>query len=133
MSNLILDTHHYEVFDSSALQMSTQDHISTACQFGDQMASTNKLTIAGEMCGAMTDCAKWLNGRGIGARYDGTYDSSYIGSCAGYATGSVDALSSGAKQNIGSFIQAQIVAFEKAGGWIFWTWKTGSSISEVQQ
>ena len=49
MSNLILDTHHYEVFDSSTLEMSTQDHISTACQFGDQMASTNKLTIAGEV------------------------------------------------------------------------------------
>jgi aryl-phospho-beta-D-glucosidase BglC (GH1 family) len=54
----------------------------------------------------------------------GTYDGSYIGSCDGYASGTVTALSSEAKQNIGSFIEAQIVAFEKAGGWIFWTWKT---------
>lgn len=125
MWNLMLDTHHYEVFDSSSLEMSAQDHISTACQFGDQMASTGKWTIAGEWCGAMTDCAKWLNGRGIGARYDGSYEGSYyIGSCDGYATGTVDGLSSEAKQNIGSFIQAQMVAFEKATGWIFWTWRT---------
>ena len=82
----MLDTHHYEVFNSSALEMSVQDHISTACQFGDQMTSSGHSTIAGEYCGAMTDCAKWLNGRNVGARYDGSYEGSYyIGSCDGYA------------------------------------------------
>jgi glucan 1,3-beta-glucosidase len=125
MWNLLLDTHHYEVFDSSSLEMSTQDHISTACQFGGQMTSSGHPTVAGEFCGAMTDCAKWLNGRNVGARYDGSYEGSYyIGSCDGYATGSVDGLSSEAKQNIGSFIQAQMSAFETANGWFFWTWKT---------
>ena len=105
--------------------MSVQDHISTACDFGSQMASNDKWTIAGEWTGAMTDCAKWLNGRNVGARYDGSYEGTYyIGSCDGYASGSVDALSQEAKQNIGSFIQAQMVAFEKADGWFFWTWKT---------
>ena len=125
MWNLMVDTHHYEVFNSTELEMSTQDHINTACQFGDQMASNNKWTIAGEFTGAMTDCAQWLNGRGVGARYDGTYEGSYfIGSCDGYASGTVEGLSQESKQNIESFIQAQMVAFEKADGWIFWTWKT---------
>lgn len=64
---LMLDTHHYEVFDTGSLQMSVSSHVSTACGFGGQMASNNKWTIAGEWTGAMTDCAKWLNGRGVGA------------------------------------------------------------------
>ena len=113
------------MFDSSALQMSVSDHVSTACSFGSQMASNNKWTIAGEWTGAMTDCAKWLNGRNIGARYDGTMvDSEYIGSCNGYSSGTVNGLSKTAKGNIGRFIQAQMSAFEEADGWIFWTWKT---------
>jgi glucan 1,3-beta-glucosidase len=58
MWNLLLDTHHYEVFDSSALQMSPDEHVSTACGFGQQMSSNNKWTIAGEWSGALTDCAK---------------------------------------------------------------------------
>lgn len=77
----------------------------------------------------MTDCAKWLNGRGVGARYDGTYEkdgegSYYIGSCDGKSTGSVEALSRTEKDNIKTFIGAQMAAYEKATGWIFWTWKT---------
>lgn len=128
LTDVMVDTHHYEVFDSGDLGMSTSDHVSTACSFGSEMASLNKWCVAGEWTGAMTDCAKWLNGRGIGARYDGTYEgSSYIGSCDGLATGTVAGLSSEMKQNIGSFIQAQMVAFEQAAGWIFWTWHTESA------
>jgi glucan 1,3-beta-glucosidase len=58
MWNLLLDTHHYEVFDSGALAMSPDEHVGTACGFGGQMASNNKWTIAGEWSGALTDCAK---------------------------------------------------------------------------
>lgn len=128
MANLLLDTHHYEVFDSGALQMGIQQHLDSACGFGNQMASNNKWTISGEWSGAMTDCAKWLNGRGIGARYDGTFNkdgqgSSYIGSCDGKFQGTVAGLSEADHNNIASFIRAQIAAFEKADGWIFWTWK----------
>lgn len=46
--DLTLDTHHYEVFDSSALEMSAEDHVSTACQFGDQMSANSMSTLAGE-------------------------------------------------------------------------------------
>ncbi|KAK5017056.1 hypothetical protein LTR39_001756 [Cryomyces antarcticus] len=125
MWSLLLDTHHYEIFDSGSLQMSPAQHVSTACGFGSQMASNNKWTISGEWTGAQTDCAKWLNGRGKGARYDGTFPgSSYIGSCGGKYTGTVAGLSSDDKRNIQHFIEAQLDAFEKAQGWIFWTWKT---------
>ncbi|KAK3620189.1 hypothetical protein LTR56_023535 [Elasticomyces elasticus] len=129
MWNLLLDTHHYQVFDSGTLQMGISDHVSTACSFGNGMASNNKWTIAGEWSGAQTDCAQWLNGRGVGARYDGTYNvngagSSYIGSCDGKYSGTVSGLSSADSNNIKTFINAQISAFEKADGWIFWTWHT---------
>lgn len=129
---LMLDTHHYEIFDNSALQMGVQQHVSSACSFGASMATNNKWTIAGEWTGAQTDCAKWLNGRGVGARYDGTYNnngqgSSYIGSCDGKYTGTVAGLGLADHNNIQSFIQAQMTAFEKAAGWIFWTWHTESA------
>ncbi|KAF2465307.1 glycoside hydrolase [Lindgomyces ingoldianus] len=125
MWNLILDTHHYEIFDTGAVAMSPNDHIKTACSFGNDMASTGKWTIAGEWTGGITDCAKWLNGKNKGARYDGTFEgSSKVGDCTGKSTGTAAALSGDDKYNIGRFIEAQLDAFEKATGWIFWTWKT---------
>jgi len=128
MYNLLLDTHHYEIFDNDALSQSPEEHFSTACQFGDQMASTGKWTIAGEFTGAITDCAKWLNGLGKGARYDGSFEgSTYHGSCDGKHTGTVAGLSSADKSNVKRFINAQLDAFEKASGWIWWTWKTESA------
>ncbi|KJX98941.1 glucan 1,3-beta-glucosidase A like protein [Zymoseptoria brevis] len=128
LTNLVLDTHHYEVFSSGELSRSPSEHLDSACAFGGQMASTDKVTIAGEWSGAMTDCAKYLNGRNIGARYDGTFNkdgqgSSYIGNCAGKSVGTVAGLSDADKGNVKSFVSAQISAYEKADGWIFWTWK----------
>lgn len=125
MWNLLLDTHHYEIFDNSQVALSIDDHIATACDFGNQMASTGKWTIAGEWTGGITDCAKWLNGKDKGARYDGTLSgSTKVGDCTGKYSGTVDGLSDADKQNIGRFIEAQLDAYEKTTGWIFWTWKT---------
>ncbi|RYO74941.1 hypothetical protein DL764_010623 [Monosporascus ibericus] len=129
MSSLVLDTHHYQVFESGMLQLDAAGHAAAACGFGDQMAAANKMTISGEWSGAMTDCAKWLNGRGVGARYDGTFNfngqtSQYIGPCDGKYSGTVEQLSEADRANIRRFIHAQMAAYEKADGWIFWTWKT---------
>lgn len=125
MWDLLLDTHHYEIFDNSQVSMSLDDHIKTACDFGNQMASTGKATIAGEWTGGITDCAKWLNGKDKGARYDGSFNgASKVGDCTGKSTGSVAGLSDDDKYNVGRFIEAQLDAYEKASGWIFWTWKT---------
>ena len=85
--------------------------------------------MSGEWSNAITDCAKWLNGRGVGARYDGTFSyngqtSQHIGSCDGKRSGGVARLGAADRANIKRFINAQMTAFEKAEGWIFWTWKT---------
>ncbi|RYP29845.1 hypothetical protein DL767_006526 [Monosporascus sp. MG133] len=129
MSSLVLDTHHYQVFESGMLQLDAAGHAAAACGFGNQMAASNKVTISGEWSGAMTDCAKWLNGRGVGARYDGTFNfngqtSQYVGPCGAKYSGTVGQLSEADRANIQRFIHAQMVAYEKADGWIFWTWKT---------
>jgi len=124
----MLDTHHYEVFDVGQLQMSPAEHVGAACDFGGTMRGSNKWVISGEWTGAQTDCAKWLNGLGRGARYDGTFENDTpIGSCAGKSVGTVAGLSPADKKNIRQFIEAQLDAYESADGWIFWTWKTESA------
>jgi glucan 1,3-beta-glucosidase len=73
----------------------------------------------------MTDCAKYLNGRGVGARYDGTFaGSSRIGSCSG-KTGKASTFSAAFKTELRKSWEAQIQTYEKnANGWVQWTWKT---------
>ena len=78
----------------------------------------------------MRSQAYWLNGRGVGARWDGTYNyagqgSSYMGSCDGpKRSGTAEQIQGADRANLQRFINAQMAAYEKANGWIFWTWKT---------
>ena len=126
--NIILDTHQYQIFSSSQVAMSPSAHVSAACALGSKLANTDKWTIVGEWTGAQTDCAKWLNGLGKGARYDGTFPgSSKVGDCAGKYEGTVQGLSSDDQRNIASFIDAQLDAYERHSGWMFWAWKTESA------
>jgi glucan 1,3-beta-glucosidase len=126
--NIILDTHQYQIFSPEQVAMSPSAHVSAACALGPKLAGTDKWTIVGEWTGAQTDCAKWLNGLGKGARYDGTFPgSSNVGSCNGKYTGTVSALSDTDKNNLASFIDAQLDAYEQRTGWIFWTWVTESA------
>ena len=87
---------------------------------------------------ADTDCAKYLNGVGNGARWNGTYysgpgteipycptkDSSC--SCDG-ANAAVSDFSDDYKTFLLTWAQAQMFAFEKGWGWFYWTWKTESA------
>lgn len=133
---VMMDTHHYEVFDSSLLAMDAKSHANNVCNFVDQhVLHSDKWTIVGEWTGAMTDCAKYLNGKGVGARYDGTYPgSNLIGSCDGKSAGTVAALSQTDRNNLRQFIEAQLDAFEKGAGWLYWTWKTeGAPEWDMQQ
>ena len=126
--NVMLDTHQYQIFSPGQVSQSPSDHVSSACGLGPKLKSVNKWTVVGEWTGAQTDCAKWLNGYGKGARYDGTFkDSYYVGSCDGKYTGSVQNLSGDDKKNLRSYIEAQLDAYEQHTGWFFWTWKTESA------
>lgn len=122
--NVILDTHHYQIFDQGQLSQSPSQHVQAACGVGGQLVGTDKWIVVGEWTGALTDCAKWLNGRDRGARYDGTLDgSSHVGSCDGKYSGSVAKLAPDEQKNIRAFIEAQLDAYEQHTGWFFWTWR----------
>lgn len=118
-----MDTHIYQMFSQDEVSRSYQDHISAACAYGSSLSSFDLWVIVGEWTPAQTDCAKYLNGRGVGARYDGSYPgSSYVGSCNGL-TGSASSFSASYKTFLRQYWEAQVITFEKGAGWIQWTWK----------
>ncbi|EGN93094.1 glycoside hydrolase family 5 protein [Serpula lacrymans var. lacrymans S7.3] len=110
-----MDTHIYQVFSDSDVAMSYQDHINTACATQSSLSSFDLWTIVGEWTPAATDCATYLNGRGIGARYDGSYPgSTYVGRSS---------FSSTYKTFLRQFWEAQVISYEKGAGWLQWLWK----------
>ncbi|TFK56626.1 glycoside hydrolase family 5 protein [Heliocybe sulcata] len=118
-----MDTHIYTIFSDEEEAMTWPEHISTVCGKADDLSSFDLWMITGEWTPADTDCAKYLNGRGVGARYDGSYSGSpYVGSCNG-KTGHASSFSSDFKRFLRQFWEAQVITYEKGAGWIMWTWK----------
>ncbi|TRM66211.1 glycoside hydrolase family 5 protein [Schizophyllum amplum] len=118
-----MDTHIYTIFSDSEAAMSFDEHVSTVCNKASSLANFDLWTIVGEWTPAYTDCARYLNGRGIGARYDGSYSGSpYVGSCSGM-TGTGNSFSDDYKGRLRAFWEAQVITYEKGEGWIMWTWK----------
>lgn len=113
LSSYVLQ-HEYQVFNYDQLELTWPQHIDVsdlsaspiadntpssradtplnATQYSCQLltnlsayADSNLYTIIGEWTTSPTDCAMWLNGRGVGARWDGTWQSGQpvFGSCNG--------------------------------------------------
>jgi len=130
-NHVYIDTHIYQVFDTYRLSMTTAQHIDQTCNTNlPEVAVAPLSTIVGEFCGAMNDCAQWLNGYGSGARYDGTFASApnpAIGSCVGYNdTSNKDVWTPSYKADLRRYVEAQMDAYESgsAMGWFFWNFKT---------
>jgi len=126
-----MDTHIYQMFTYDTVSLSDQDHIRSACGNAGPLTDYNQnqlWTIVGEWTPAMTDCAKYLNGRGVGARYDGSISAGApsFGSCVG-KTGKGSTFSQDYKNFLRQTWEAQVITYEKASGWIQWTWKTESA------
>jgi len=120
---VILDTHLYYIFSVGEIQMSNEKRISVACEKGPGLASFHLWTVVGEWSPSPTDCAKYLNGRGAGSRYDGTFPgSTRVGSCSGL-TGKASTFSASYKTFLRQLWEAQTISYEKGQGWIQWTWK----------
>jgi len=118
-----MDTHIYAMFSQAGVEMSNSQHIQSVCDMQSTLSTFDLWLIVGEWTPAQTDCAKYLNGRGVGARYDGSYPgSTFVGSCTGL-TGSASTFSSSYKTFLRQFWEAQVISYEKAQGWIQWTWK----------
>ena len=106
----------YQIFSNDELARSNDEHIEAcntqlsvpdppltnpqfACTKKTELtgyASSNIWTVVGEWSTAPTDCTKWLNGRGVGARWDNTYTTDgtgeYFNQCGNY-TGSYSGFS----------------------------------------
>ncbi|CCM04461.1 uncharacterized protein FIBRA_06641 [Fibroporia radiculosa] len=123
-----MDTHIYQMFSQSEVAYSDSQHIAAACAYSSTLSGFDLWLIVGEWTPAATDCAPYLNGRGIGSRYDGTYSgSTYVGSCTGL-TGSASTFSDEYKTFLRQYWEAQAITFSSAAqGWLQWTWKTESA------
>ncbi|PPQ67919.1 hypothetical protein CVT25_000331 [Psilocybe cyanescens] len=120
---VILDTHVYQMFSTPENQRSYAEHIQAACAKSSDLTSESLWTVVGEWTPAANDCAKYLNGRGIGSRYDGSYPgSTRVGSCTGLS-GEASTFDSNYKTFLRQYWEAQVISYEKAQGWIQWTWK----------
>lgn len=130
-SGVLVDHHHYAVFDSETLNSTFEDRLDLVCSWGTGAMNETHPNVAGELSGALTDCTQWLNGVGYKARYDGTLvkdgkSSFYIGSCENNED--ISLWSQERKDQTRHFLETQLNAFELTGGWILWTFKTENSI-----
>lgn len=121
---VLIDTHNYQVFDQTMNAWNWGQHIRGICDKADAYRNSPLWTFVGEWSLADTDCAQYLNGRGVGARYDGSYPGSYnIGNCY-YKTGDGSTFSNEYKTFLRQFWDVQTQVYENnAQGWVFWTWK----------
>lgn len=130
--NIMIDHHHYEVFGAGALEMSIKDHLQSIKNYSSGVKKKelkHHPAIVGEWLAALTDCTPWLNGVGIGTRYEGTapYDNDPIGSCDDI--NDFTTWSHGQKKNYRKYIEMQLDQYEsQMNGWIFWCYKTETSI-----
>ncbi|KAA1471083.1 exo-beta-1,3-glucanase [Dentipellis sp. KUC8613] len=125
---IALDYHPYLCFSTQSSQ-SMHQQIKAPCDaWGAQMnASMGSfgLTAAGEFSNAVTDCGLYVNGVGLGTRYEGTYTPGNwpaIGSCQPWTDW--QNWNQAMKNDIKSFALASMDALQN---WFFWTWKIGNS------
>lgn len=93
-------------------------------------------TMVGEFCIATTDCGKYLNGIGLGSRYDGTLNqnenSPTTPVCPNCTCAGVDDWKSWTPQYkdfLLKFMEKQMDSYEASVGWFYWTYKTEDHIN----
>lgn len=126
--NMALMTHRYSIFNNYIYD-SPSDRLQWACNMKSQLATSQQHlpTVVNEWTAVPNDCTKYLNGRGIGSRYDGSYSGfSRQGSCS-KKTGSAKNFSSSYKAQLKAMFDTQRSVYETGDGWIYWTWKTESA------
>lgn len=129
--NIMIDHHHYEVFTAGALKMNITQHLNSIKSYskGVKRELKSHPAVVGEWLAALTDCTPWLNGVGLGSRYEGTapYDNDRIGSCSDI--NDFSKWSKERKKNYRKYIEMQLDQYEsQMNGWIFWCYKTETSI-----
>ncbi|KAI0306488.1 glycoside hydrolase superfamily [Multifurca ochricompacta] len=124
-----LDFHPYLCFGSQTSSPMSSNVNRPCSTWGSTMndsMSAFGLTVAGEFSNAINDCGLYVNGVGLGARYDGTYQNEgpwpTIGDCGPWT--SYSSWSQDLKDSTKQFALASMDALQN---WFFWTWKIGNS------
>lgn len=115
-TNVLLDHHIYSIFNDN-IYLSHKDRLQYYCNQRSDISSANQYhyLVTGEWTTTPTDCAKYVNGRGIGARYDGSYPGfKSQGSCSS-KTGSGANFSSTFKSQLKDLFDTQRNVYEKSG------------------
>ncbi|CAI4058694.1 glucan exo-1,3-beta-glucosidase SKDI_04G4750 [Saccharomyces kudriavzevii IFO 1802] len=135
--DILVDHHHYEVFTDAQLAETQFSRIENIINYGNSIYKELSYhpAVIGEWSGAITDCATWLNGVGVGARYDGSYYNTTlfttgdkpIGKCT--SQNPLSYWTQDYRNRVRQFIEAQLATYSaKTTGWIFWNWKTEDAI-----
>ncbi|KAH8878926.1 glycoside hydrolase [Thozetella sp. PMI_491] len=141
--SLVVDAHQYTLFDDNLIALKHAGKIQFACQtYSEQVTLSVDTstgfgpTMVGEWSQADTDCTKYLNGVGNGARWVGTFSANGDSpkcptqdkqcSCD-QANADPSTFSSDYKSFLLTWAEAQMSTFEKSWGWFYWTWKTESA------
>lgn len=136
-NQILVDHHHYEVFTDSQLAENQWQRIRNIQNYARSIGGELSYhpAVVGEWSAALTDCARWLNGVGVGARYDGSYynttkfytDANPIGKCISQE--SVNHWPVEYKRQVRQFIEAQLSSFSThTNGYIFWNYKTENAV-----
>ncbi len=92
-------------------------------------------TMVGEFSIATNDCGKYLNGVGLGARYDGTLDQegapteAVCPTCTCKGVDDWKTWTTEYKQFLLKFMEMQMDSYEVGVGWFYWTYKTEEHIN----
>ncbi|KAI5790375.1 glycoside hydrolase superfamily [Pyronema domesticum] len=139
---MLLDVHQYVIFNTGLIALTHSRKIEFACkdwsnQIQASMDTTSGFgpTIVGEWGQADTDCTPYLNNVGVGSRWEGTMDpnSQTMGCPSGkncsckMPNGDPKDYTPEYRQFLKMFAEAQMHAFEKGWGWLYWTWDTEAS------
>jgi glucan 1,3-beta-glucosidase len=132
----LLETHTYLIFDQGLVSMNRNSQSEFPCKDWKKDLQTSRVdfgqTMVGEFSAATNDCAKYLNGIGIGARYDGTFTNgmpAVCSNCTCNGTEDWNTWDDEYKQFLRRFIERQMDAFESNIGWFFWNFKTENHVN----
>ncbi|KAI8991661.1 glycoside hydrolase superfamily [Mycotypha africana] len=137
---VVLETHLYIVFNNDLVAMPWEKQLEFPCwawkkELGESHVKTGP-TMVGEFSVAINDCAKYLNGVGQGARYDGTLQepgapkpAPICPTCNCKDANNWPLFSTGYKQFLLQFMEKQMDAYEASIGWFYWTYKTEDHVN----
>jgi aryl-phospho-beta-D-glucosidase BglC (GH1 family) len=132
---IALDIHPYLCFatqsSASMSSLTTEPCSSWGGMMNDSMTAFG-LTTAGEFSNAINDCGLFVNGVGLGTRYDGTYTTGgpwpKVGDC-----GQWNDYTSWDQTMKDSTKQFALASMDSLQNWFFWTWKIGNATNGTIQ